>query len=132
LKHAVHTSLDERHLCFLGDVHVPLIVKSVFLVEVGFLLARHFFLLSPLSKIICWSFLFLIFQLRSLFFWYLILFLNHFVKVLFVFNSNLLYIIFFQFDPCWLISKFFPCPVCESFIVFQFYHLIQFYGVLFF
>jgi hypothetical protein len=119
----------------LDDKCVSLVVKFALLVEVGLSLTSHFFL-SYLLKIIGWFSLLLIFQLWLLFFRYLILFLNHFVKKLFVFNLVLQFqfviYYFFQFDPCYLISKFFLCPVCESFIVFQFHHSIQFYGVLFF
>jgi hypothetical protein len=135
--YTVHMTSHGRHLYSLNDVLVILMVKSTFLVEVSLLLISYFFyFLFSLLKITGWSFLLLIFQFWSLFFPYLILFFNQFVKVLFAFNLVLQFqfiiYYFFQFDPCYLISKFFHCPVCESFIIFYFHHSIQFYGVLYF
>jgi len=55
-----------------------------------------FFSLSLILKNVGWSCLFLIYQLQSLFFEFLIFIIDYFVKVLFIFNSNLSYIVFFS------------------------------------
>jgi hypothetical protein len=84
-----------------------------------------FFPLSFLSharKNTDFSFLFLIFQFQSLFFWFLIFILIHFIKVLFVFNLviQLQFLIwyFFHFGPYYFI--FFLNPFVKVLLILNF------------
>jgi len=84
-----------------------------------------FFPLSFLSharKNTDFSFLFLVFQFQSLFFWFLIFILIHFIKVLFVFNLviQLQFLIwyFFHFGPYYFI--FFLNPFVKVLLILNF------------
>jgi len=96
-----------------------------------------FFLFSSLLKITAWSYLLMVFQLQSLFFWFLIFILSSFVEVLFVFNfiiqSQFTKYCIFQFGLYFFyFIIFFPWPFYKSFIGFQFYSSIQIDGIIFF
>jgi hypothetical protein len=65
----------------------------------------------------------LVFQLKSLLFWFLIFLLDFFVKVLFVINFILQFqsdIIFYNLILILLISIFFSCPFIKFLFVFNF------------
>ena len=64
-----------------------LIARCVLAMVIRFIASKPFSL-SPPPKNTVWSFLLLVFQLQSVFFffWFLIFILGHFVEVVFVFN----------------------------------------------
>ena len=90
----------------------------------AFLLSFFFFFLSPPIKMTTRSFLLLMFQIQSLFFWFLIFtfdpFMMFYLFSISLFNFNLSYItvFFFNFVLILLISKFFNLSSCKSFICF--------------
>ena len=100
--------------------------RCVLAFVIQFVADQLFLILFHPLKIIVWFSLFLVFQLQSLLFLFLI-----FLALYFQFHQSIsiLNILFF---PSWSLLLFFPWPVCKNFIGFKFHHLIQIYSIIFF
>jgi len=83
-------------------------------------------ILSPPPKNTTWpSLLLMVFKLQSLFFWFLIFYIDHFIEVLFIFNfilqTQFTRYVILQFGSHFFFLIFFLAHFINVLLVFQFY-----------